>query len=58
MKIIKSIECELIKPFWLSTDAYVLAWFQLCVALFKTKEIVVVTGAGISVTAGIPVCYS
>ena len=49
------VEPSSLNPFTLANDMNVFSWHALLVKMQKSKKTLVVTGAGISVDAGIPV---
>jgi len=55
MIFLSPVEPSVINPFTLSNDMNVLLWHSLLKKMNKAKKALVVTGAGISVEAGIPV---
>jgi hypothetical protein len=55
MIYLSPVEPSVINPFTLSNDMNVLLWHSLLKKMNKAKKALVVTGAGISVEAGIPV---
>jgi hypothetical protein len=58
MIYLSPVEPSAINPFTLSNDMNVLLWHSLLKKMNKAKKTLVVTGAGISVEAGIPVKFS